>query len=100
MRKNLEVRFLRPAEADISEAVNFLLEQNVPAAEKFLRKIDKAVSKIRRFPMLGKRLDEKFISKQIRFVVIVEYLLFYSIEEETILIHRIIHSARDYKQLL
>ncbi|MBL7995484.1 type II toxin-antitoxin system RelE/ParE family toxin, partial [bacterium] len=35
-----------------------------------------------------------------RYLIVDNYLIFYTIEEETIFVHRIIHGARDYRRLL
>jgi len=35
-----------------------------------------------------------------RFLVVQNYLIFYTIEDRTIWVHRILHGARDYLSLL
>jgi toxin ParE1/3/4 len=35
-----------------------------------------------------------------RYLIVADYLVFYTFEEQTVLVHRIIHGARDYLRLL
>lgn len=71
------------------------------AAEATANKIEKSLSNPAAHPFLGKVPDEgELAGLGYRFVVVQNYLIFYTIEGHVILVHRIIHGARDYLSLL
>ena len=100
-RPKRTARLLRVAENDFSEIVTYLAVENRAAAEMIATKIEKNVTRLSFYPYLGKiPKDEELGRLGYRFLVVENYLIFYTIEEQTILIHRIIHGARDYINLL
>jgi toxin ParE1/3/4 len=51
--------------------------------------------------LLGKIPNEEELADMgYRFLVVQNYLIFYTIEHNTLWVHRIIHGARDYLSLL
>ena len=95
------VRLLRVAEDDFNEIVTYIAVENRAAAEIIATKIEKNLSRLSFYPYLGKiPKDEELNCLGYRFLVVENYLIFYTVEEQTILIHRIIHGARDYLNLL
>jgi len=64
-------------------------------------KIEKNLPRLSFYPYLGKIPKDGGLGRLgYPFLVVENYLIFYTIEEQTILIHRIIHGARDYLELL
>jgi len=95
------VRLLRVAEDDFNEIVTYIAAENRAAAEMIATKIEKNLIRLSFYPYLGKiPKDEELSRLGYRFLVVENYLIFYTIEEQTILIHRIIHGARNYLNLL
>ena len=95
------VRVLRVAEDDFNEIVTYIAAENRAAAEIIATKIEKNLSRLSFYPYLGKiPKDEELNRLGYRFLVVENHLIFYTVEEQTILIHRIIHGARDYLNLL
>ena len=95
------VRLLRVAEDDFNDIITYIAEENRAAAEMTATKIEKNLTRLSFYPHLGKTpKDEELKWLGYRFLVVENYLIFYTIEEQTILIHRIIHGARDYLNLL
>lgn len=95
------VRLLRVAEDDLNEIITYIAAENRTAAEMIATKIEKNLTRLFSYPSLGKiPKDEELRRLGYRFLVVENYLIFYTIEGQTILIHRIIHGARDYLKLL
>ena len=100
-RPDYDVRLLRIAEDDLVEIVNYISADRPSAAEALASKIEKNLNSLSKNPHLGRMPREDELARMgYRYVVIDNYLAFYTIEEESILVHRIIHGARDYLQLL
>ena len=100
-RPKYTVRLLRIAEDDLNGIVTYIAAENRAAAEMIAIKIEKNLTRLSLYPYLGKNpKDEELNGLGYRFLVVENYLIFYTIDEQTILIHRIIHGARDYLNLL
>ena len=98
---NYQVRFLSIAEEDFSELVSFIAAENPTAANAVADNIEKNLVLLSHNPKLGRiPRDEEIKNLGYRYLVVQNYLIFYTIEEKTILIHRILHGARNYKALL
>ncbi len=95
------VRLLPIAEDDLNEIVDYISVDNPRATEKLLNHIVKNLGYLTIHPYLGKTPDEIGVARMgYRFLVVENYLIFYTIEENTLLIHRVLHGARDYLDLL
>uniref|UniRef100_A0A832G7S5 Type II toxin-antitoxin system RelE/ParE family toxin n=1 Tax=Ignavibacterium album TaxID=591197 RepID=A0A832G7S5_9BACT len=96
-----QIRLLRIAEEDFTEIISFIADDNPTAAEEMAVKIEKNIELLAENPMLGRiPRDEDIKNLGYRYIIIQNYIVFYTIEEKTILIHRILHGARNYKSLL
>jgi len=71
------------------------------AAEKLATRIEKNLHLLARNPHLGRiPNEEELLRVGYRYLAVENYLIFYTIEAKTILVHRILHGARDYLKLL
>ena len=96
-----QVRLLKIAEEDFTEIVSFIADENPTAAEAIADKIEKNLELLSENPKLGRiPRDEEIRNLGYRYIIVQSYLIFYTIEERTIFIHRILHGARNYKSLL
>jgi len=96
-----QIRLLKIAEEDFTEIVKFIADDNPTAAEAIATKIEKNLELLSDNPYLGRvPRDEEIKSLGYRYIIVQNYIIFYTIEERTILIHRVLHGARDYKSLL
>jgi len=96
-----QIRLLRIAEEDFVEIIKFIAEDNLIAAETIATKIEKNLELLSDNPHLGRMpRDEELRALGYRYITVQNYIVFYTIEERTILIHRILHGARNYKSLL
>jgi len=95
------VRLLRVAEDDLSEIIGFIAADNRGAAEKMLVNIERLLMSLSAHPYLGKIPKEEELAQWgYRYLTMANYLIFYTVSNTTVLIHRIIHGARDYSRLL
>lgn len=102
MSKNkFTVRFLSIAEEDFAEIITYIAADNIKAAGNLVDKFEKHLDILSVNPLLGKLpADPDLKVLGYRYLIVDNYLVFYTIEKTTILIHRIIHGARNYKVLL
>jgi len=96
-----QVRFLKIAEEDFTEIVTFISDENPIAANKIANKIEKNLELLSENPFLGRiPRDEGIRNLGYRYIIVQNYIVFYKIEKRTIIIHRILHSAMNYKPIL
>ncbi len=95
------VRLLQIAEDDLNEIVTYIAAENLTAAEAIAARIEKNLSHLCNHPFIGRvPEEEELVRLGYRYLIVQDYLIFYTIEGQTILIHRIMHGARDYLRLL
>ena len=100
-RKRASVRLLRPAEEDLTEIYEYIAAEDPSAAERLTLRIEKDLKALAKRPMLGPvPRDPDIAQLGYRHLVMGEYLAFYKIEGPQILVHRILHGARDYSEIL
>jgi addiction module RelE/StbE family toxin len=98
---NFTVRLLSIAEEDFTEIISFIASDNTRAAANLADKIEKNLKSLSDNPLLGKSPSDSDLKLLgYRYLIIENYLIFYTIEKRTILIHRMLHGARNYKSLL
>ncbi len=96
-----QIRFLQIAEEDFSEIIEYIALDNPLAADHLASEIENKLILLSENPMMGRvPRDEDIKNLKYRYIIIENYLIFYTIEGKVILIHRIIHGARNYKKLL
>jgi len=99
--REYSIRYLPIAEDDLNEVVDYLLEYSINAANAFIDELEKLEEQLSNFPGATALVkDKKLRSKGYRMAVIGDYLLFYTMRNESIYVMRIIHSKRNYLTLL
>ena len=100
-RSRYIIRLLRVAEEDLAEIVTYIAAENISAAEALLGRIEKSLQSLQEHPDIGRIPDDiELLKLGYRYLIVDDYLVFYVVDERTIMVHRIIHGARDYKSLL
>jgi len=95
------IRLLQAAEEDFKEIITYIALDNPTAAESTANKIEKSLSNLSHYPLIGKiPVEKELASMGYRFLIVQNYLIFYTVEENNVWVHRIIHGARDYLGLL
>jgi len=96
-----QIRLLRIAEEDFTEIISFIAADNPTAADAIANKIEKNLELLSENPNLGRiPREEEIRNLGYKYLIVQNNLIFYTIEERTIFIHRILHGARNYKALL
>ena len=96
-----QIRLLKIAEEDFTEIISFIADDNLDAAKNLADKIEKDLKLLFENPYLGRvPRDEEIKNLGYRFLIVQTYIVFYTIEDTSILVHRILHQARNYKSLL
>lgn len=96
-----QTRLLRVAEEDLTEIMSFIAEDNPTDANAIADKIEKTIELLCKNPLPGRiPRDEDIKHLGYKYTLVQNYIVFYTIEERTILIHRIFHGARNYRTLL
>ena len=100
-KSNFSVRLLSIAEEDFTEIISFISDDNSKAAANLADKNKKNLELLSENPLLRKSpVDSDLKLLGYRYLIIENCLIFYTIEKRTILIHRILNGARNYKSLL
>ncbi len=100
-RHKYSIRLLRVAEDDLAEIVTYIATDRPSAAEALASKIEKNIQLLSDNPYLGQVPKEEELARfNYRYLIIENYLVFYTVESKTIYVHRILHGARDYLSLL
>jgi toxin ParE1/3/4 len=95
------VRLLKIAEQDLQDIVSFVAADNVSAAISLAERVECDLQRLGPHPYLGKTPnDERLVALGYRVLTIDNYLVFYKVRGKTVLIHRILHGARDIPSLL
>ena len=95
------VRLLGLAEQDLADIYEYAAADNPPAAERLLARIEKNLNALSTQPLLGRIPRDLDIAKLgYRYLIMGDHLAFYRLEPSVVLIHRILHSARDYSEIL
>ena len=95
------VRLLSVAEEDLSEAITFIAADNPAAAMALADTIEKSLGDLAGHPHMGRVPDDPNLMQMgYRYLVVENYLVFYVIETRVVMIHRILHGARNYRELL
>ena len=95
------IRLLSAAEQDFADIIDYVLAENPLAATDLAERIEKNLLNLQANPRLGRiPNDEKLLRMGYRYLIVLDYLIFYKIEGRTIFVYRIIDGARDYKDLL
>ena len=93
------VRLLSVAEEDLSEAITFIAADNPDAALALADTIEKGLGDLASHPRMGRVPDDSNLMQMgYRYLVVENYLVFYVIEARAV-IHRILHGARNYRDL-
>lgn len=95
------VRLLGVAEEDLAEGITFVAANNPAAAMALADKMEKSLSALARHPHMGRVPDDpELMQLGYRYLVMDDYLIFYVVGVEEVVVHRILHGARDYRGLL
>lgn len=94
---DLRIRLLRAAEEDLTEILTYIAAENPAASDTLLTKIEINLHILTQHPRLGRIPEDETLTRLgYRYLVIDNYLVFYTLEDPTVYVHRIVHGARNY----
>ncbi len=100
-RPDHDVRLLRVAEEDLADILSYIAADRPAAADALASRFEKDLSLLGGAPLLGRMPKEADLARQgYRYIVVDTYLVFYTVEPKLVLVHRVLHGARDYQSLL
>ena len=99
--KPLGYRYTTRAVDDLESILDPLTISNPQAADRLAEAIDKTILLVRTHPSLGERVEHPR-GEGIRRLLVDRYrnyTLYYEVREETLIVVRILHNARDTEEL-
>lgn len=100
-RLKYTIRLLSTAEEDLAEIITYIAIDKSAAADVLLDAVERRLLALRDHPFIGRLPDDLTLKKLgYRYLVVENYLLFYTIQEGVVLVHRVVHGRRDYQGLL
>lgn len=94
------IRLLPIALNDARAILTFLAGERLVAAEAFAEKLQETWGLLARAPQLGRICRDPGLSRKgYRSLVVREYLVFYVVRDDEVVVHRILHGARNYPGL-
>jgi toxin ParE1/3/4 len=95
------VRYLPAAAEDIDEIVDYLVAEDINAAQSFVDGLDAIERQLSEYPHSGsKPKDRRLAGKGYRFMTVCGYLAFYTTRENIVWMMRVLHGRRDYARWL
>lgn len=95
----MKVRLSDRAERDLEEIADFIAEDSPDRAVSFVQELLARCFALADFPEAA-HIWQRRSDRTIRRTVHGNYLIFYTIEEQTVRIQRIVHGARNLRRLL
>lgn len=87
------------AEADLGEIFDYIRRDSPDAARRVLVRVREAMRRLAEFPGIG-HVREDLADKSLRFWPVYSYLIVYRPESRPLQIIRVLHGARDVRQIL
>lgn len=103
--KSYRIRYTPLAYADLDNIDSYISETlcNPQAAENLLDEMESSIRQLKNYPLLGFEVNDPYLaSKGYRKITVQNYLVFYLIDhtEKNVIIMRVLHGAREYRDLL
>ena len=90
------IRYTELAEADLNGLFHIIYEDKPMSAIEYIDKFDKFITLLEENPFMGIECKHKKIDKDCRVLVYENYLIFYTVKQEEIVIIRILNAHNDY----
>lgn len=94
----MKCRISRVADRDIRAICDYIAQDNVDAADKLDRRLHEAVELLASIPGMGHHRDD-VPDPRYRFWSVGNYVIAYRVEENTVVVARVVHGARNFRRL-
>ena len=91
------LRITVPASRDLEEISDYFLKKSVDAGERFVQTFSQKCQHIARFPFIGKPYAQ--VRPGLRGLVIMGYIVFYSVSDKEVNILRVVSGYRDLQSV-
>ncbi len=95
----MELKYSDTAIDDLYTLLDFIALDSQNRALTYVKKLKSKIELLTIFPNMGVSCQSKGIDEDCRVMIYESYLIFYTVEYETVTIRNIINSAFDYTQL-
>jgi toxin ParE1/3/4 len=98
--KKMRLIFSEEFYNDFQNVIDYIKLDSPQAAHSFAKKVMEKIRLLKKFPEMGKQIDDPRLSG-ILMLIIGNYLVLYEIktEDNVVYLHRFFHGARDYPNL-
>lgn len=94
----LKLRYTIRAKTDLSEIFSYLNKRDKQAAKRVVNTIERSAKILATHPLTGRQTD--FVDIRLKPIPNYPYLLFYQATGNDLIILRVLHSARDWPEIL
>ena len=94
------IRYTELAEADLSSLFDIIYKDKPMFAIEFIDKLDRFIALLEENPLMGIECKYKKLDKDCRVLVYENYLIFYTVKEDEVVIIRILNVHNDYSNKL
>ncbi len=92
----MELKYSERAVEDLYKIVDFIALDSPDRALAYIKRVRSKIEILKTFPNLGVTCQSKKIEKDCRVMIYESYLIFYTVEPDSVTISNIINSATDY----
>jgi toxin ParE1/3/4 len=97
MTRPAAIRLSRLARTDILDIWTYVAADNPAAADHVLERIERVLQSISEHPEMGRERSE--IMPGLRSFAVMSWVVFYRIADESVVVARVLHGARDLDEL-
>jgi toxin ParE1/3/4 len=76
----------------------YIAKDNVSAADRMVARIEKTIAKLAHFPHLGDLREYR--SRELRQLTVPPYVVIYQHQSDEVTVMRVVHSSREWEELL
>jgi toxin ParE1/3/4 len=96
-----KIRILQIAREDIVEIYFYIATDSPKSALAMTDKINDKIDTLAELPLIGKIVPDNELAKQeYRMLIIDNYIAFYKVIDDEVVVYRVLHGMRDYPDLL
>ncbi len=100
IENKFRLQYLQTALDDLIGILDYIAQDSIERAHSFVNKIEKRIKSLESHPLLGRIPRLKKLRRHgFRVLVVESYIIFYTIDEHTVYIHRVIHGARHLEDI-
>ncbi|MFZ3130231.1 MAG: type II toxin-antitoxin system RelE/ParE family toxin [Desulfosporosinus sp.] len=96
-----KITILQIAREDIGEIFFYIAADSTKSALETTDKITDKIDMLAELPLIGKIVPDNELAKQeYRMLIINNYIVFYKVIDDEVVVYRVLHGMRDYPDLL